>query len=203
MPSVSTCGEGSLGTCARSLRPRPAPPVAACVAPCHVAGLARLRAWRTASSRCARCCGRSWRRWAPPSGALLPAARRLLAIARTAAWQSAVRVQRQAAAESPSLNHPCPHPRPRSACSWQHITDQIGMFCFTGLTPEQAGGAGGWRAGGGGWRTWLGGRALAWAGGRPGAGAWQPPDALFLVLSVSFGLLFNRWTSSPQSTTFI
>lgn len=23
------------------------------------------------------------------------------------------------------------------ACSWQHITDQIGMFCFTGLTPEQ------------------------------------------------------------------
>lgn len=20
---------------------------------------------------------------------------------------------------------------------WKHITDQIGMFCFTGLTPEQ------------------------------------------------------------------
>nr|MCH1922947.1 aminotransferase class I/II-fold pyridoxal phosphate-dependent enzyme [Shewanella ferrihydritica] len=21
--------------------------------------------------------------------------------------------------------------------NWNHITDQIGMFCFTGLTPEQ------------------------------------------------------------------
>lgn len=21
--------------------------------------------------------------------------------------------------------------------NWQHITDQIGMFCFTGITPEQ------------------------------------------------------------------
>lgn len=24
-------------------------------------------------------------------------------------------------------------------CSWNHITDQIGMFCYTGLTPEQVG----------------------------------------------------------------
>ena len=24
-----------------------------------------------------------------------------------------------------------------STRNWQHITDQIGMFCFTGLTPEQ------------------------------------------------------------------
>ena len=24
-----------------------------------------------------------------------------------------------------------------SHLSWQHMTDQIGMFCFTGLTPEQ------------------------------------------------------------------
>lgn len=23
--------------------------------------------------------------------------------------------------------------------SWKHITDQIGMFCFTGLKPEQVG----------------------------------------------------------------
>lgn len=24
-----------------------------------------------------------------------------------------------------------------SAKNWQHITDQIGMFCFTGMTPPQ------------------------------------------------------------------
>lgn len=24
-----------------------------------------------------------------------------------------------------------------SSRNWNHITDQIGMFCFTGLTPEQ------------------------------------------------------------------
>lgn len=24
-----------------------------------------------------------------------------------------------------------------SSRNWQHITDQIGMFCFTGLKPEQ------------------------------------------------------------------
>lgn len=24
-----------------------------------------------------------------------------------------------------------------SSYNWQHITDQIGMFCFTGLKPEQ------------------------------------------------------------------
>lgn len=24
-----------------------------------------------------------------------------------------------------------------SSHNWQHITDQIGMFCFTGLKPEQ------------------------------------------------------------------
>lgn len=24
-----------------------------------------------------------------------------------------------------------------SSRSWEHITDQIGMFCFTGLTPDQ------------------------------------------------------------------
>ncbi len=23
--------------------------------------------------------------------------------------------------------------------SWNHITDQIGMFCYTGLSPEQVG----------------------------------------------------------------
>lgn len=29
--------------------------------------------------------------------------------------------------------------RPASRrCSWKHITDQIGMFAYTGLTPEQA-----------------------------------------------------------------
>lgn len=27
-----------------------------------------------------------------------------------------------------------------SSHNWQHITDQIGMFCFTGLKPEQVGG---------------------------------------------------------------
>jgi aspartate aminotransferase len=26
-----------------------------------------------------------------------------------------------------------------SSHNWQHITDQIGMFCFTGLKPEQVG----------------------------------------------------------------
>jgi aspartate aminotransferase len=26
-----------------------------------------------------------------------------------------------------------------STRNWQHITDQIGMFCFTGMTPEQVG----------------------------------------------------------------
>merc|ERR1712130_818378 len=26
-----------------------------------------------------------------------------------------------------------------SSHNWQHITDQIGMFCFTGMTPEQVG----------------------------------------------------------------
>lgn len=25
-----------------------------------------------------------------------------------------------------------------STQNWQHVTDQIGMFCFTGLKPEQA-----------------------------------------------------------------
>lgn len=30
-----------------------------------------------------------------------------------------------------------PPPLPAPARSWQHITDQIGMFCFTGITPEQ------------------------------------------------------------------
>ena len=24
-----------------------------------------------------------------------------------------------------------------SSKNWQHITDQIGMFCFTGMTPDQ------------------------------------------------------------------
>ena len=24
-----------------------------------------------------------------------------------------------------------------STLNWQHITDQIGMFCFTGMKPEQ------------------------------------------------------------------
>lgn len=24
-----------------------------------------------------------------------------------------------------------------STHNWQHVTDQIGMFCFTGLKPEQ------------------------------------------------------------------
>ena len=24
-----------------------------------------------------------------------------------------------------------------STRNWQHVTDQIGMFCFTGLTPEE------------------------------------------------------------------
>lgn len=24
-----------------------------------------------------------------------------------------------------------------SSLSWEHITDQIGMFCYSGLTPEQ------------------------------------------------------------------
>lgn len=27
-----------------------------------------------------------------------------------------------------------------SSHNWQHITDQIGMFCFTGLKPEQVSG---------------------------------------------------------------
>lgn len=27
--------------------------------------------------------------------------------------------------------------REGSSKNWQHITDQIGMFCFTGLKPEQ------------------------------------------------------------------
>lgn len=27
-----------------------------------------------------------------------------------------------------------------SSRNWQHITDQIGMFCFTGLKPEQVSG---------------------------------------------------------------
>ena len=27
--------------------------------------------------------------------------------------------------------------REGSTKNWQHITDQIGMFCFTGLKPEQ------------------------------------------------------------------
>jgi aspartate aminotransferase len=27
--------------------------------------------------------------------------------------------------------------REGSKRSWRHITDQIGMFCFSGLTPEQ------------------------------------------------------------------
>ena len=27
--------------------------------------------------------------------------------------------------------------REGSSRNWQHITDQIGMFCFTGLKPEQ------------------------------------------------------------------
>lgn len=27
--------------------------------------------------------------------------------------------------------------REGSSLNWQHITDQIGMFCFTGLKPEQ------------------------------------------------------------------
>merc|ERR1712170_251648 len=27
--------------------------------------------------------------------------------------------------------------REGSTKNWQHITDQIGMFCFTGMTPEQ------------------------------------------------------------------
>ena len=27
--------------------------------------------------------------------------------------------------------------REGSSHNWQHITDQIGMFCFTGLKPEQ------------------------------------------------------------------
>ena len=27
--------------------------------------------------------------------------------------------------------------REGSTLNWQHITDQIGMFCFTGMTPEQ------------------------------------------------------------------
>jgi aspartate/tyrosine/aromatic aminotransferase len=26
-----------------------------------------------------------------------------------------------------------------SSKNWQHITDQIGMFCFTGMTPSQVG----------------------------------------------------------------
>jgi aspartate aminotransferase len=26
-----------------------------------------------------------------------------------------------------------------STKDWKHITDQIGMFCFTGMTPEQVG----------------------------------------------------------------
>lgn len=26
-----------------------------------------------------------------------------------------------------------------SSHNWQHITDQIGMFCFTGLKPDQVG----------------------------------------------------------------
>lgn len=27
--------------------------------------------------------------------------------------------------------------REGSTKNWQHIVDQIGMFCFTGMTPEQ------------------------------------------------------------------
>ena len=27
--------------------------------------------------------------------------------------------------------------REGSTLNWNHITDQIGMFCFTGMTPEQ------------------------------------------------------------------
>lgn len=27
--------------------------------------------------------------------------------------------------------------REGSSKNWQHVTDQIGMFCFTGLTPDQ------------------------------------------------------------------
>ena len=27
--------------------------------------------------------------------------------------------------------------REGSSLNWQHITDQIGMFCFTGLKPDQ------------------------------------------------------------------
>lgn len=26
---------------------------------------------------------------------------------------------------------------PAEKCSWKHVTDQIGMFCYTGLTVEQ------------------------------------------------------------------
>ena len=29
--------------------------------------------------------------------------------------------------------------REGSSHNWQHITDQIGMFCFTGLKPDQVG----------------------------------------------------------------
>merc|ERR1712088_398351 len=29
--------------------------------------------------------------------------------------------------------------REGSTRNWEHITDQIGMFCFTGMTPEQVG----------------------------------------------------------------
>lgn len=27
----------------------------------------------------------------------------------------------------------------KSPLPWNHITDQIGMFCFSGITPEQVG----------------------------------------------------------------
>lgn len=34
-----------------------------------------------------------------------------------------------------------------SSHNWQHITDQIGMFCFTGLKPEQVRRGEGWVSG--------------------------------------------------------
>lgn len=94
-------------------------------------GLARSRAWPTASSLPAPCCARSWRAWARHSG--VTGRRRVVAGSRhrflRACFASTLLFEEMHAhLSTPPLT---------TTRSWNHITDQIGMFCYTGLTPEQ------------------------------------------------------------------
>jgi len=79
----------------------------------------------------------------PPLHGAAIASKILLSPERRKAWATEVREmasrlrQMRTALSDELANIQCPPPPNTKLTSWSHVTDQIGMFTYTGLTPEQ------------------------------------------------------------------